>query len=117
MPGLRTWIKAGSAGLVLVIGGPALVRYVSPTEEEIFERYSPELKKKALETRYQRQKEFDDFVCHLKEASKSDKPIWTRLKEMEIEKSERDAQTARDAQAALAAGEEKRKAEIRNSTK
>lgn len=67
--------------------------WVSPTEEEIFQvhclltcslhwinpltliqRYSPDLQKKALAGREQRQKDFDAFVGQLKEASKSDKP-------------------------------------------
>ena len=47
--------------------------WVRPTEEELFERYSPELKQKSLEQRHQREKEFDDFVTRLKEQSKSDK--------------------------------------------
>lgn len=66
--------------------------WVTPTEEEIFkvnsllrvdapyscsrfiQRYSPELQKKALAGREQRQKDFDAFVGQLKEASRSDKP-------------------------------------------
>lgn len=48
--------------------------WVQPTDEELFKRYSPELQKKSLEGRYERQKEFDDFVTKLKEFSKSDKP-------------------------------------------
>ena len=38
------------------------------------QRYSPELQKKALAGREQRQKDFDAFVGQLKEASRSDKP-------------------------------------------
>ena len=41
---------------------------------KLFKKYSPELQKKSLERRYERQKEFDDFVTQLKEYSKSDKP-------------------------------------------
>ena len=63
--------------------------WVTPSEEEIFkvsrpprandasnasQRYSPELQKKALATREQRQKDFDGFVHQLKDLSKSDKP-------------------------------------------
>jgi len=74
---------------VLCIGGPALVMWVTPSEEEIFkvsrsprandvsnacQRYSPELQKKALASREQRQKDFDGFVHQLKDLSKSDKP-------------------------------------------
>jgi hypothetical protein len=63
--------------------------WVTPSEEEIFkvsrpprandasdslQRYSPELQKKALANREQRQKDFDGFVHQLKDLSKSDKP-------------------------------------------
>lgn len=47
--------------------------YVQPTEEELFKRYNPDLQKKSLANREQRQKEFDVFVTKLKEQSKSDK--------------------------------------------
>lgn len=63
--------------------------WVTPSEEEIFkvsrsprasnaanasQRYSPDLQKKALANREQRQKDFDGFVHQLKDLSKSDKP-------------------------------------------
>lgn len=35
--------------------------------------YNPELQKKSLERRYERQQDFDDFVTQLKEHSRSDK--------------------------------------------
>jgi hypothetical protein len=57
----------------MIVGGPALVYYISPTEEELFKRYNPELQRRSLEGRIQRQEEFDTFVKHLKEYSKSDK--------------------------------------------
>jgi hypothetical protein len=38
------------------------------------QRYNPDLQKKALAGREQRQKDFDAFVGQLKEASRSDKP-------------------------------------------
>ncbi len=31
----------------MVVGGPAFVMWVSPTDEELFQKYSPELKKKS----------------------------------------------------------------------
>jgi hypothetical protein len=40
----------------------------------VSQRYSPELQKKALASREQRQKDFDGFVTQLKDLSKSDKP-------------------------------------------
>jgi hypothetical protein len=48
--------------------------WLTPTDEELFKRYSPELQKKSLEGRHERQKAFDDYVTQLKEFSKSDKP-------------------------------------------
>lgn len=48
--------------------------YVSPTEEELFKKYNPDLQKKSLANRDQKQQEFDEFVSKLKEYSKSDKP-------------------------------------------
>lgn len=62
------------SGAICCIGGPALVIWVSPTEEELFMRYNPELQRRSLETRYKTQKDFDDFVMKLREYSKSDKP-------------------------------------------
>ena len=61
-------------GLVIGVGGPLATNAIRPTDEELFERYSPELKKKSLEGRDQKQQEFDDFVRQLKEDSKSSKP-------------------------------------------
>ncbi|KAF3941638.1 hypothetical protein ABW19_dt0200616 [Dactylella cylindrospora] len=72
----------------MIIGGPALVIYVMPSEEELFKvvthflqhlrsaKYSPELQKKVLEERPRRQREMQEFFDQLKEYSKSDKPIW-----------------------------------------
>lgn len=62
------------SGGVIVIGGPALINYVQPTEEELFKRYNPELQKRSLEGREKRLQEANDFVNQIKEFSKSDKP-------------------------------------------
>ncbi|KAI1819961.1 CBP4-domain-containing protein [Xylaria intraflava] len=74
---LVTWLKMTVVGAAVCVGGPAFVMWIQPTDEELFQRYNPELQKKSLERRHERQKEFDDFVTQLKEYSKSDKPIWT----------------------------------------
>jgi len=63
-----------NSGGVVCIGGPAFTMWVTPTDEELFKKYNPELQKRSLERRYEKQKEFDDFVGKLKEYSKSDKP-------------------------------------------
>ncbi|KAI1766753.1 CBP4-domain-containing protein [Hypoxylon sp. FL1150] len=85
---LGTWVKMLAAGGVICVGGPALVMWVQPTDEELFKKYNPELQKKSLERRYEKQKDFDDFVVRLKEYSKSDKPIWTVREEAERQKKE-----------------------------
>lgn len=48
--------------------------WLVPTEEELRSRYNPDLLKRSIEGREEREKEFDDFVTRLKEYSKSDKP-------------------------------------------
>jgi predicted nicotinamide N-methyase len=58
----------------MAVGGPALIYYVSPTEEELFLKYNPELQERSLENRRQKQEDFDHFVGKLKEYSKSNKP-------------------------------------------
>lgn len=89
--------------------------WVSPTEEELFKKYNPELQKRSLENRRQKQEDFDKFVTNLKEYSKSDKPIWAVVKEVE-EKNRRDAAAKmREEQLALTAEAERRRQEIRSS--
>ncbi|KAF2466008.1 CBP4-domain-containing protein [Lindgomyces ingoldianus] len=117
MPSVATYVKAITAGAALCIGGPALVMYVTPTEEEIFKKYNPDLQKRALETREQRQQEFDTFVGQLKEASKSDRPIWLVQRDMERKRAEEAKERLRDEQAAAAAETEKQREAIRSSTK
>jgi hypothetical protein len=62
------------SGALCCIGGPALIYYVSPTEEELFLKYNPDLQKRSLENRIGKQQDFDNFVNKLKENSKSSKP-------------------------------------------
>ncbi|KAK2761526.1 assembly factor cbp4 [Emmonsiellopsis sp. PD_33] len=98
MPRLGTTIKMVTAGAVLIIGGPALVQYIRPTDEELFKRFNPDLQKRNLETREKRQQDFDNFVTELKEHAKSDKSIWLAVKE---------AETRNQRQAAAAAAQKK----------
>ncbi|KAJ5860253.1 uncharacterized protein N7529_007563 [Penicillium soppii] len=60
------WAKVIAGGLLMVVGGPAMVEYIRPTDEELRER---------------RAQEFDDYVSKLKEWSKSDKSIWYAAQE------------------------------------
>ncbi|CAK3985898.1 Assembly factor cbp4 [Lecanosticta acicola] len=72
-----TYVKMAAAGAVMCIGGPALIYYVSPTEEELFLKYNPDLQRRSLANRQEKQEDFDRFVGRLKEYSKDDRPIWT----------------------------------------
>jgi 1,4-alpha-glucan branching enzyme len=72
----------------MCIGGPALVYYVSPTEEQLFLKYNPDLQKRSLENRIGRQQDFDNFVGKLKEYSKSERPIWEAAAEAEKNRRE-----------------------------
>ncbi|CAG8027714.1 unnamed protein product [Penicillium nalgiovense] len=65
----------------MVIGGPALVEYIRPSDEELRKRYNPDLQKRAAEQGDRRAQEFDDYVHKLKEWSKSDKSIWYAAQE------------------------------------
>ncbi len=50
---------------------------------DLTQKYNPELQKRSLENRVQKQQDFDNFVTKLKEYSKSDKPIWAAAAEDE----------------------------------
>ncbi|KAG6004646.1 assembly factor cbp4 [Claviceps maximensis] len=89
----RLWTKVLLGGIAISVGGPYLTLKLTPSEEEIRSRYNPDLLKKSIEGREERQQEFDDFVTRLKEYSKSDKPIWVVVKEDE-EKRKKAVMTA-----------------------
>jgi len=69
--------------VVVAVGGPAFTAWLSPSEEEIRAKYNPDLRRRSIEGKAQREQEFDEFVTRLKEYSKSDKPIWIVVKEEE----------------------------------
>lgn len=50
--------------------------WVTPSEGELFKRFNPELQKRNLEMRDEREKNYKDFAAKMIEYSKSDKPIW-----------------------------------------
>ncbi|KXT04326.1 hypothetical protein AC578_7977 [Pseudocercospora eumusae] len=112
-----TWVKMALAGGVMCFGGPALIYYVSPSEEELFLKYNPELQRRSLERRKEKQEDFDAFVRNLKRFSKSDKPIWI-VQEEEAARIRREGVQAEVDRRRVAAQEaEERKMEIRNSLK
>ncbi|KAI1077506.1 CBP4-domain-containing protein [Whalleya microplaca] len=100
---LGLWVKMLGVGGVVCVGGPAFVYWVQPTDEELFKKYNPELQKRSLERRFERQKEFDDFVVQLKEYSRSDKHIWVVQEEAARKRKEdmlkQDALRAEEAKA------------------
>ncbi|KAJ6066613.1 uncharacterized protein N7446_003650 [Penicillium canescens] len=71
------WTKVVAGGLLMVVGGPAFVEYIRPSDEELRKRYNPDLQKR----RERRAQEFDDYVNKLKHWSKSDKSIWYAAQE------------------------------------
>ncbi|PMD33244.1 CBP4-domain-containing protein [Hyaloscypha variabilis F] len=107
----RLYGKMAAAGAICCIGGPALIIWVSPTEEELFLKYNPDLQKRSLANRVGRQQDFDDFVGKLKEYSKSDKPIWEAA--AIAEKQSRDGKILE--QVRLSEEIEARKKEIRDA--
>jgi CBP4 len=89
--------------------------YMTPSEGELFKRFSPELQAFNLANRDRRQREYEDFVGKLKEYSKSDKPIWEAAAEAQRKQNEnlgrREMSVGRDEVERLEA--EKRREEIR----
>ncbi|EON66427.1 hypothetical protein W97_05524 [Coniosporium apollinis CBS 100218] len=114
MPTAGTWVKMLVTGATLCIGGPYLVWYVTPTEEELFKKYNPELQKRSLQNRQQKQEEFDHFVNKLKEYSKSDKPIWEAAAEDEAKSSAARREKVLQEQRGLAEQSERLRQEIRS---
>ncbi|KAK5089894.1 Assembly factor cbp4 [Lithohypha guttulata] len=70
------YTKMAAVFLGFSIGGPAIMYYVTPSEGELFKRFNPELQKRNLELRGEREKNYKDFAQKMIEYSKSDKPIW-----------------------------------------
>jgi len=70
-----------------------------------------------LQNRTERQQEFDDFVNRLKEASKSDKPIWDAVADIEAKRAQALKEAAAQERASAAEESEKRRQEIRSSTR
>ncbi|KAL2871474.1 uncharacterized protein BJX67DRAFT_162137 [Aspergillus lucknowensis] len=100
-----TWLKMLGVGVVICVGGPALVQKLRPTDEELFKRYNPDLQKRSLEEGDRRAQEFDEYVSRLKQWSKSDKSIWLAAQEME--EKERAQQETRRNQAKEAARQQR----------
>ncbi|KAL8959724.1 MAG: hypothetical protein Q9193_003455 [Seirophora villosa] len=99
------WIKMTAAFTVFSFGGPALIYYVQPTDEELF-------KVSSLVDLFlwkERQEDFDTFVTKLKEYSRSDKPIWEAAA---LDEAQRKANVTEEQQR-LATELQKRREEIK----
>ncbi|KAJ9652309.1 Assembly factor cbp4 [Neophaeococcomyces mojaviensis] len=75
------YAKMAAVFLACAAGGPAIMYAVTPSEGDLFKRFSPELQQRNLDMRAERQRNYEDFVEKLKEYSKSDKPIWAAAEE------------------------------------
>ncbi|KAK4901175.1 Assembly factor cbp4 [Elasticomyces elasticus] len=78
-------------------------------------KYNPELQKRSLERRKEKQEDFDYFVGRLKEYSKSDKPIWAVWEQDVERKKQLGIQQELDRRRDEAAEAEARKQEMRSS--
>ncbi|KAF2479630.1 hypothetical protein BDY17DRAFT_327578 [Neohortaea acidophila] len=113
----KVWALMGISGAAMCIGGPALIYYVMPTEEQLFLRYNPELQRRSLERRQEKQEEFDHFVNKLKEYSKSDKPIWYEIEQQAARQKKQAVQAELDRRKAAEAEAEAMREEIKKSLK
>ncbi|KAJ5787601.1 hypothetical protein N7457_002591 [Penicillium paradoxum] len=104
------WAKTIAGGLLIVVGGPALVEYIRPSDEELRKRYNPDLQKRSAEQGDRRAQEFDDYVTKLKEWSKSDKSIWyAAQEELDNKRAAIEAQRVQEKQQTRTQQEEMRK--------
>ncbi|CEJ91214.1 Putative CBP4 domain-containing protein [[Torrubiella] hemipterigena] len=113
----RLWSKVIIGGTAVSVGGPMFTYWLVPTEEELRSRYNPDLLKRSIEGREEREKEFDDFVTRLKEYSKSDKPIWFVVQEEEERKKKALFEKAREDQRQAEARREEMRKEAGLQTK
>lgn len=74
------------------ISGTSTIDVISTNNRQ---RYNPELQKRSLENREQKQQDFDNFVNKLKEYAKSDKPIWAAAAEDEARMRANSAEEAK----------------------
>ncbi|KIH94654.1 assembly factor cbp4 [Sporothrix brasiliensis 5110] len=106
----KLWAKMLVGGAIMCVGGPMLTVYVMPTDEELFQRYNPELQKRSLDRREERQAEFNEWLQNLKRQSMSNKPIWVVQEEEARDAKEAKArQTLRLAEEARAQRDAMRK--------
>ena len=86
--------------------------YTYRIRADMAQKYNPELQKRSLENREQKQQDFDNFVNKLKEYSKSDKPIWIAAAEDEARQRANSAEEQRR----IAQDIQKRREKIRDES-
>jgi len=79
------------------------------------QRYNPELQRRSLRNRAEKQQEFDDFVGRLKVAAKSDKNIWGAIADIEAEKRQESKDATEHQKPSTIAELERRKREMKTS--
>lgn len=70
------WLRVWAIGGVIIGGGALLYKYTTPTDEELINSLSPELRLQYERERKLRQAEQQELMKIVKETSQSDKPIW-----------------------------------------
>ena len=70
------WARIWAAGGVVVGAGLLLYKYTTPTDEELLNKFSPELRRDYERQRELRREEQRQLINIVKETSKSNDPIW-----------------------------------------
>lgn len=70
------WLRVWAVGGVIIGGGALLFKYTTPTDEELINSLSPELRLQYERERSLRQAEQQELMKIVKETSQSDRPVW-----------------------------------------
>ncbi|GCE96976.1 assembly factor cbp4 [Zygosaccharomyces mellis] len=70
------WLKVWGYGGAIIAGGCLLFKYTTPTDEEIINSLSPELRMQYEREKSLRQAEQQELMKIVKQTAQSDDPIW-----------------------------------------
>lgn len=70
------WLRVWAVGGAIIGAGALLFKYTTPTDEELINSLSPELRLQYERERNLRQAEQQELMKIVRETSKSDRPIW-----------------------------------------